>query len=89
MSEELQNATGKSSVSPGTEILLCIVTCGIYAIYWYYKYGKLIAEAQEQAGLRVEDNSVLYLLLAIFGLGIVNMALMQSAANKIWEQDLI
>jgi len=49
----------------------------------------MITEAQEQAGLNAEDNAVLYLLLAIFGLGVVNMALMQSAVNKIWEQDII
>ncbi len=89
MSEELQRATGKSTISPGVELLLCIVTCGIYLIYWFYKYGKMITEAQEQAGLNAEDNAVLYLLLAIFGLGVVNMALMQSAVNKIWEQDII
>jgi len=29
MSEELQRATGKSTISPGVELLLCIVTC------WY------------------------------------------------------
>jgi len=33
MSEELQRATGKSTISPGVELLLCIVTCGIYPIY--------------------------------------------------------
>lgn len=89
MSEEMQRATGKSSMSPGMELLLCIVTCGIYMFYWFYKYGKLITEAQEQAGLNAEDNAILYLILSIFGLSIVSMALMQSAANKIWEQDAI
>lgn len=89
MSEELQRATGKSSTSPGVELLLCIVTCGFYLIYWYYKYGKMITEAQELAGLRSEDNAIRYLLLAVFGLSIVSMALMQSAANKIWEQNVI
>ncbi|MFZ5987064.1 MAG: DUF4234 domain-containing protein [Bacillota bacterium] len=85
-SDETQKYSGKSSVSPAVELILCIFTCGIYYIYWNYKYGKIIAECQQIAGLTPEDNSVLYLLLSIFGLGVISMLIMQSSINKVWEQ---
>lgn len=39
--------------------------------------------AKQKAGLNVEDNSVLYLILQLFGLGIVNYALMQNELNQL------
>lgn len=62
--------------------LLTIITCGIYGIYWYYKMGKTLKAAGDKNGVAIEDNSVLYLILGIFGLGIVGYCLMQSDLNK-------
>ncbi|HEX3030154.1 MAG TPA: DUF4234 domain-containing protein [Clostridia bacterium] len=84
-SEETQNYMGSSGTSPAVELLLCMFTCGIYYIYWNYKYGKIVSECQEKAGIRVEDNAILYLILAIFGLGIIGGCIMQSSLNKVWE----
>ena len=67
----------------GIAFLLTLVTCGIYGIYWAYKMGKTIATAKQVNGLNVEDNSVLYLILQLFGLGIINYALMQNELNQI------
>ena len=64
------------------QIVLSIVTCGIYGIYWYYKMGKTLKAAGDKNGVAIEDNSVLYLILGIFGLGIVGYCLMQSDLNK-------
>ncbi|HEY5586588.1 MAG TPA: DUF4234 domain-containing protein [Ruminiclostridium sp.] len=69
--------------SPATELILCIL-CFPYQYYWFYKQGKNLAEASKIAGLVGEDNSILYLILAILGLGIVNSAIMQANANNIW-----
>lgn len=82
--EELKFFLGDESIKPGIDLLLCIV-CFPYAIYWFYKYGKLLSEAQRRAGLPAEDNSVLFIILSIFGLSIINIAIMQSSANKIWS----
>lgn len=71
------------TINPSLEVLLSIVTCGIYAIYWMYKYGKYVSTCQEKAGVAIEDNAVLYLVLAIFGLSIVNVGLMQNSMNMI------
>jgi hypothetical protein len=87
-SREIKNYLNKEEVNPGLEVLLCLV-CFPYAIYWSYKFGKLMMEAQQKAGLTVEDNSILYLVLACFGLIIINMAIMQESANKIWEKQVV
>lgn len=39
--------------------------------------------AQQNNNLPVEDNSVLYLILQLVGLGIINYALMQNTLNQI------
>lgn len=66
-------------------ILFSILTCGIYTIYWNYKMGKEIYEAKVSRGLRVSDNSVLYLILCIIGFSIINYCLMQSDLNEVHE----
>jgi hypothetical protein len=84
-SGELKRYLGKDDINPGTDLLLCIL-CFPYAIYWAYKAGKLIMEARKKAGLPEEDNSILFLVLAIIGLFIIDMAIMQSNANEVWKK---
>lgn len=98
-----------------TCIILSLVTCGIYQIYWVIKIAKeavSVKDPQDNAlaemllmifipfvgcylaekkfyegatnmGVQVSDNSVLYLVLGLFGLGIVNIALIQNDLNKV------
>jgi len=80
--EYLENT---SATSPAVELLLCIFTCGIYYIYWNYKYAKVVAECHKKAGLPVEDNSVLCLILSICCLGVVSALILQTSLNKVWE----
>ncbi len=63
-----------------TVFLLSIITCGIYGLYWFYKMGKSFA------GPTGTDNSVLYLVLALFGLGLVNYIIMQDQINKLFPK---
>ena len=65
-----------------TGIILTIVTCGIYYFYWAYLMGKAINEANIKANRPANDNSALYLILSILGLGIVTYCLAQSEINK-------
>lgn len=44
--------------------------------------GKRMYEAGKKHGIAIADNSVLYLILSIFGLGIVNYCLIQNDLNK-------
>lgn len=69
--------------SGGMVILLSIVTCGIYELYWIYKCGKRLAQCQLPNGFRVTDDSIIMLVLAIFGLSIVSFCILQSTINDV------
>ncbi len=83
LTDDVRNASEDSSMpSGGIAFLLTLVTCGIYGIYWAYRMGKGLAAAHQQMGDKVvSDNSVLYLILQIFGFGIINYAIMQNDLN--------
>lgn len=71
------------TASGGMAFLLVIVTCGIYYYYWAYKMGEKLDNAKAQRGMNSSSGSILYLILCIFGLGIVAYALMQNDLNQI------
>ena len=75
-------ADEKSNQSGGVVFLLTLVTCGIYGLIWFYQAGKRMAEAGKKYGVEISDNSVIYLVLALFGLSIVDYCLLQSDLNK-------
>ena len=62
-------------------IFLMIVTFGIYGLYWLYKMGQKCDYIRQVNG----SSGVLYLILGIFGLGIVADALIQDTINKVLE----
>ncbi|MDY6968414.1 MAG: DUF4234 domain-containing protein [Spirochaetota bacterium] len=84
-SKELKEYLNKEDMNPGVDLILCIV-CFPYVIYWAYRCGQLIYEAQGKAGITASDDSILYIVLAILGLLIVDMAIMQSKMNEVWEK---
>lgn len=71
------------STSGGMAFLLTLITCGIYHFFWCYQMGKAIQAIQQSKGLPSHDNSFLYIVLSIFGLGIVNYCLIQNDLNNI------
>lgn len=98
-----------------TCILLSIITCGIYGIYWMIMLAKESVSVKDPADSGVleivlmlflpflgiflcekklaegcaakeiahTDNSVLYLILGLVGLGIVGFCMLQSDLNKL------
>ena len=96
-------------------VLLTIVTCGIYGIYWIimmtkeavsvkdpadsaileivlmlflpflgvFMVEKKFAEGCAARGIEHTENSVLYLILGLVGLGIVPLCMLQNDLNKI------
>jgi uncharacterized membrane protein len=59
----------------GKAFLFTIITCGIYGWYWNYKMGV------KMDSIKGGNNTILFLILAIFGLGIVNYCIMQNELN--------
>ncbi len=75
--------------SPGMVLLFSIITCGIYTLYWYYRAGEKINRLHQRNNDPSGSLHILYLVLGIFGLGIVNYALIQSELNKIADRDTL
>ena len=67
----------------GTILLLTIITCGIYGWIWLYHAGEKVDAIRQMNGEAPSSSSMIYLLLSIFGLGIVVYCLIQSELNKV------
>lgn len=79
LNDEVNAASGEvNATSGGVVFLLSLVTCGIYGLYWMYKMGERCDRIKGYPA----SSGIVYLLLAIFGLGVVSMALMQDTLNK-------
>ena len=73
--------------SGGAVLLFSIITCGIYELYWFYRTGERINRLHQKWNDPSGSLHILYLVLGIFGLGIVTMALMQSEINRYIDRD--
>ncbi|HEY3329231.1 MAG TPA: DUF4234 domain-containing protein [Capsulimonadaceae bacterium] len=85
-SAEINAYLGERDTDPLVEVLLALLTCYLYTTYWDYKVGRKIARMQELAGVTVVDNSILYLILNIVGLGFLPHMIQQGHLNEIWAQ---
>ena len=84
LTDETNNASNSTGASGGMAFLFSIISCGIYMYYWMYKQGEKIDSAKSARGLDSSGNSgIIYLVLALFGLGIVSYAMMQNDLNKL------
>ncbi len=63
-------AESDKTASGGRALLFSLITFGIYTIYWMYKLGKKLNEG------------IVYLLLSLFGFGLIAYALAQSKINE-------
>lgn len=82
MTDEAKQLSSSDNAGGGLAFVYTLITCGIYTIYWNYKMGKNMYEAGQKYGINIEDNSVIYLVLSLFGLEIVSECLMQNDLNK-------
>ena len=89
LTEDAHAAAGeRTTASGGMVILFSLITCGIYSFYWLYKMGETIIIAKQRRGMAVDTNiPIIYLVLALFGFGIISYALMQSSLNEIIDYD--
>ena len=82
MVDDVNSICDEKGPSGGTVFLYTIITCGIYGIIWEYKAGQRLYRAGQQYNMGTQDNSTMYLVLAIIGLQIVNYCLIQSELNR-------
>ena len=79
------NALSNDTQAPtgGVVFLLGLVTCGIYTWIWMYKMGEKLDYVYQSRGMAPSSRGMVYLLLCLFGLGIVSYGLMQDSVNKL------
>lgn len=82
MTDESNMVSDEQTASGGMAFLFTIITCGIYFYYWNYKMGQKLHQAGQKYNKPIGDNSIVYLLLSIFGLSIVNYCIIQSDLNR-------
>ena len=82
LTNDTNTVTQEEGTSGGLALLFTIITCGIYSFFWAYKQGEKIDKAKVDRGMQSSSNAILYLLLSIFGFGIIAWAHVQSDLNK-------
>lgn len=70
------------------ELLLIFITCGLYGFYWFYKYNQRLVRLGQTMGLTLSDNALIYILLCVFGLGIVSIGIMQNQLNEVADKKI-
>lgn len=83
LTNDANTVSETAGTSGGVAFLLTLVTCGIYGLYWMYKQGEKLDAAKAKKGMPASNSGILYLILGIFGLGIISYALMQDSINKV------
>ncbi|MCQ2471303.1 MAG: DUF4234 domain-containing protein [Clostridia bacterium] len=82
--QDVAAASGKADdMSPAMVVLVSVITCGIYGWIWFYNAGSKVDEIKKRNGEQESSLSIIYLILAVCGLSIVDLALIQTELNKI------
>ena len=63
--------------------MLCLIFVPFYSLYWWFTRGKLVRDEFSKHGYSASSNETAFLVLALFGLGIVAMAIMQHDFNSL------
>ncbi len=82
LTDEVNAVSEENDTTGGMAFLFSILTCGIYGIYWAYRIGQKLNKAGVKNHLPIGDNAILYLILQVFGFGIINYCLMQNELNR-------
>ncbi|MCL2056569.1 MAG: DUF4234 domain-containing protein [Oscillospiraceae bacterium] len=83
IASDLYNNRHNIPTTPVLTIVLYIVTGGIYGIFVYYKWGQAMTALCREHSIPDEDRAILYVILALFGFSIINMALIQNDLNQL------
>lgn len=84
--EEQTVTKGGPCSSPALVVLFSLITCGFYEYYFWFQEGRRTDEIKRRYALSGSDSGIAYLLLAIFGLSIVGMVLLQSELNAVVDR---
>ncbi len=68
-------------------VVLCLIFVPFYKIYWFYNREQMFVQSLRKKGQTKDDNSLVYLLLSIFGVSLIAAALMQNDFNRFEDPD--
>lgn len=84
MANDIKTLHGGEEPNGVKDLILTIVTCGLYGMYVWYKYPTMLNEALQAKGKSTNENlPMTSVLLAVFGLIIVSMVMLQGELNKV------
>ena len=63
--------------------MLCLVLVPFYALYWWYTRGEEVKRYFVSHNQTTTGSGLLYLILAILGLGFIDAAIMQNDFNSL------
>ena len=75
-----QLADEPNATSGGMVLLFTLITFGIYKLYWLYRMGERCDRIKGTS-----STEILYVVLGIFGLDIIDYALIQDTINHAVE----
>jgi uncharacterized protein DUF4234 len=82
---EIKQELGREDLNPTLDVLLCVVTFGLWGVYLAYRMPRDIADVQRRRGASVSDLSIVSLILAVTGFWFVSVALCQHELNLAWR----
>lgn len=65
------------------DIILSFITCGLYVFFLLYKVSNKLVSIKTKAGLPASSNTAVFILLHLFGFGIINSCIIQDELNNI------
>lgn len=81
MIKKIRITNSESTDSAGE--LLALIFIPFYSIFWVYTRSQKLFLSSKKIGVQLTDNSVINLLLSLFGLSIVSYAIIQNDLNVI------
>lgn len=82
ITDDVNSLNDDYSTSGITVVLLSILTCGLYLIYWNYDMGRKLYNLGQSYSKDINDNSIIYMVLSIIKADLISLILMQSDLNK-------
>lgn len=79
LNDEINQLAGETDATTGGMVFLfSVITCGLYHLYWLFKMGERCERIKGVGG----SLHVLFLVLGIFGFGLIAYCLIQDTINK-------
>ena len=74
-----------NTLAAGLVLVLSLVTCGIYGLYWMYQTGRRVDRLNARYGRHTDNSGLLYLIIGILGLSIVVYGVAQNELNQYYR----